>query len=343
MTATVLFPNTFWNKPLGPNRVVIADANNYAQKLANQATRSKTTSPAGWYDQNYQAISVDYTSSVPIYRVPQGAPKYPITWWEGNPAKAAGMADQSGLQSYFQQVPIPMERGANLGAAGNDKPWVVIEDGTGRCWEAWEGTVDPVNLRGGMSFGGYIPNIFNHPGVMPWGWGVSASGLPLVAGMIRMQEFRDYLATGVAPCHPIRIQVADTTGTHIAPAVRNDGGGPKLANTTGSNVDAVPEGLWVALPSDYVVPAGLTPFQTMTQTMARDNGMIVCDATGGSVNIVIEDHHTQGTGYCEVPDLLGVAYPQAGFWDPYHAADGGATNPWMAFPWSALQQVAPPV
>lgn len=335
--AQPLFQGSILTKPLGPNRVVINDANNYAQKLANQATRTKATSPAGWYDLGYQTIAMDYTYAVPVYWVPQGAPTYPVTWYTAT-AVPASMTQSAGLQTYVQHVPVPVERGDALPAAGTDRSVVIIEEGTGRCWEFWDFTFDPVKLTGGCSFGAYIPNVFRHPGILPWGWGVSASGIALAALMNRMAEYRD----GVF-AHPLRLQVPDTTGTHIFPAVRNDGGGAKAANVQGSAVDQVPEGLWVALPANYVVPTtGLSQFQQMVQTQVRDYGAIVCDATGGSVNIILEDHHTQGTGYCEVPDLVGVVYPQPGFWDLIHAADGAATNPWNNFPWALLQQVAPP-
>lgn len=336
MLAKQLFQGSVLNKPLGANRTVIT-AGGYAQKLANQATRNKTTTPAGWYTLGYQTISLDYTSAVPVYWVPQGAPTYPVTWMTGNPSAPAAINAQSGLQTYFKNVPVPVERGVNLAAGGNDKACVIIEEGTGRCWEFWELSFDPVALKGTCLFGGYIPNIFNHPGIMPWGWGTSASGIALAALMNRMAEFRDG-----AFAHAGRLQVPDTTGTHIFPAVRNDGGAAKAANVQGSPVDQVPEGAWFALPQDYVVPSTLTAFQQMTQIQWRDYGYIVADATGGPVTIVLEDHHTQGTGYCEVPDLTTVTYPQPGFWDTLHAGDSGATNPWNNFPWDLIQQVAPP-
>jgi hypothetical protein len=336
LTASPLFQGSVLTKPLGANRVVINDGNNYATKLANQAQRTKTTSPAGWYPLGNQTISVDYSSAVPIYWVPQDAPKHPVTWMTGSPSAPAAMNAQSGLQSFLQAVPVPVDHA--VPAQGNDKAMTIIEIGTGRSWSFWEFAWDAVNLKGTCLFAEYIPNIFNHPGVLPNGWGVSASGIALPALMNRMAEMRDGIFA-----HAGRLQVPDTTGTHIAPAARNDGGGPKAANTSGSNVDAVPEGLLVALPSTYVLPSGLTPFQRATWAQFRDYGYYVCDATGGTVNIVLEDHHTQGSGYCELGDLPGVAWPTPGFWDPYHAADAGPTNPWNNFPWTQLQQVAPPV
>lgn len=338
MTAAQLFPGTFWTTPLGPNRTVINDANQHAAKLANQALRTPTATAdnpvTGWYSLGRQTISVDYTSSVPVYWVPQGAPTFPVVWKTGNPSAAAGVNVAAGLQEFFKSVPVPVDQ--PLPAGGNDKPIVIIELGTGRCWECWEFSWDPTNLVGSCLFGGYVPNVYNHPGVLPHGWGVSASGLPLAAGMNRMAEMRD----GLFP-HMLRIQVPDTTGTHIAPAVRNDAvGGPH--NVQGSPVDEVPEGLVCALPVDYVPPTGLTAFQTMVQVQVRDYGLIVCDATGGTVNIVLEDHHTQGSGYCEVPDLLPVVWPQPAFWDPYLANATDGLDPWNSFPWRLLQQVACP-
>lgn len=346
MTAAQLFPNTFWTTPLdrpGRPRTIINDANGYPQKLANQATRTATATPSnpvtGWYSLGRQTISVDYTSAVMIYWVQPGAPTFPVVWKTGSPSAAASVTLLNGLQELFKAVPIPVDQ--PMPSAGTDKPLIIIERGTGRCWAFWEFSWDPANLNGQCLFGEHIPNVFSHPGVLPHGWGVSASGLPLAAGMIRMAEFRDYLQTGAVPCHPIRIQVPDTTGTHIPPAVRNDAvGGPH--NVQGSAVDEIPEGLWVALPAGYEPPAGLTAFQTMTQQMATQNGMVVCDATGGTVNIVLEDHHTQGSGYCEVPDLLPVVWPTPGFWDPYLANATDGQDPWNSFPWTLLQQVAPP-
>lgn len=336
MIAKPLFQGSVLTKPLGPNRVVIADQNDYAGKLARQALRTQSTTPPGYYALGYQTITVDYTSSVPIYWVPQGAPTYPVVWKTGNPLAPASMQAQSGLQTYFQRVPLPVERGANLAAAGNDKACVIIEEGTYRMWEFWELSFDPVALQGTCLFGGYIPNASRHSGILAWGWGTSASGIALPL-MNRMAEFVDG-----AFAHPLRLQVPDTTGTHIFPAVRNDGGGPKAANPSGSAVDQVPEGLWIDLPPSYVPPAGLNAAQTMTQIQVRDFGAIVADATGGPVNLVFEDHHTQGTGYCEVPNLQTVTYPTPGFWDTAGANGSGAANPWNNFPWQLIRQVAPP-
>jgi hypothetical protein len=337
------FPGTFWNTPLddpatGRMRTIVNDANGYAAKLAAQATRTKTSTPiSGFYPLGWQTISVDYSSSVQIVHVPDACRRVPVQLNQGTTVYQD--TDLNGLPAICKSVPVPPNY--VTAANSNDRPYVVVTE-SGECFEFWlwnaHGSLDgPFSA----SFGGYVPNIYNHPGAFPNGWGVSASGLPLIAGMLRMSEFQDYLRNGTVPPHMLRIQVSDTTGTHLAPAVRNDGQA-EIHNVQGSNAQAVPEGAIFALPADYQPPTTLTAFETCTQLMARDYGMIVCDATGGTVNIVLEDHHTQGSGYCEIP-LDQVTYPQPGFWDPYNAAASGTSNPWNVFPWTQLQQVAPPV
>jgi hypothetical protein len=149
-------------------------------------------------------------------------------------------------------------------------------------------------------------------GTVPARFGATASGLPLVAGLITIDD----LERGRID-HALAIAIPDVArGRFVPPATRTDG--------ASAGPSAIPEGTRFRLPASLDLDAlGLPPLTRMIARAAQRYGMIVRDRAD-VVAFYAEDPGP--TGNTTLAMLLGGASP------------GQALTP---FPWNRLEVVAP--
>ena len=243
--------------------------------------------------------------SASVYTVPPGQPTVNMQWnncqhktWE-SPAFAAAL----------QNVPIPSNA---VPSGGTDAEMVIWQPSTDTDWEFWKAA----NTDGTWSacWGGRIQSISSNPGAFASGTGATASGLPLLAGLIKLQD----LQSGSID-HAIDVAVpAARESTFSWPAQRTDG--------YQSFADDPAEGERFRFPASLDLDSlGLTPGELMIARAIQQYGMIVSDQSG-AMSFQAEDPRP---------------YESGGTSDPYQAYFSGPQYSWLAgIPWQDLEAVA---
>ncbi len=236
--------------------------------------------------------------STPVYTVRAGQPMVRVTLDRHLP----------GLQRAISSVPIPP--GARP-AAGSDRHMVIWQPGTDRMWEFWR-----MRRQGGRWHAGAAgairdlssdPGRYERgswPGARPW-WGATATGLPLLGGLIRIRE----LERGRID-HALAIALPDARrSVWASPATHGDG------NASGRNV--LPEGARLRLdPRLDLDRLRLAPITRMIAEAAQRYGFVVRDRAG-VVALYAEDPTPTGTNpYRRIfgdryPDELLARFPWA--------------------------------
>jgi hypothetical protein len=188
-------------------------------------------------------------------------------------------------------------------------------------WHAsWGGRMEDSSLDPG-----YYRNIANPMGgwVEQSSWGVTASGLPVVGGLITLSD----LASGHIN-HAIAMMVPKAAkGSFRFPAQRTDG--------TDTSANAIPEGAWFRLPPTLNLAAiPMPPITREIAQAAQTYGLIVNDTTGATVGFRAED-----------PTPL-TRQGQANPYLTYFTNSSGVTTPinelLASFPWSSLELISAP-
>lgn len=200
--------------------------------------------------------------STPIYTVGGDQPRVRVTLDRSLPS----------LQEAIDAVPIPA--GAEP-AAGTDGQMVVWQPATDSMWEFWQmkkvagewhaaaaGAMDHVSTN---------PGHFSSaawPGARPW-WGATATGLPLVGGLITLDELR----RGTID-HALAIGIPDPrAGTWSWPATHGDGDNPAS--------DSLPEGAHLRLDSSLPIDSlDLPPVTRTLAEAAQRYGIVIRDRSG---------------------------------------------------------------
>jgi hypothetical protein len=282
-----------WNAPLHTNAPLDPHSAAIVSDLNGQIARF------------YGRVSLNTTSySAPIYTVGRNQPTVNMSWhncehktWL-NPTFAADL----------RNVPIPA--GA-VPSEGTDGEMVVWQPSTDTDWEFWKAS----DARGRWSacWGGEIQDVSHNLGTFAGNTGATASGLPLLGGLIRLSD----LASGAID-HAISLNVPDARAkTFSWPAARTDG--------RGSSPDDPAEGERFRLPASLDLQTlDLSPGELMIAQAMKRYGVIVTDQSG-SVAIQGEDSR-----------------PYAGTGTPtYSAYFTGPEDEWLVgLPWSDLQAVA---
>jgi hypothetical protein len=236
--------------------------------------------------------------SVPIYKVPSTQPRVKVTLDKYNPE----------LQQAFDAVPLP--DGAKP-AAGWDKHLVVWQGYTDTMWEFWALSRKTDGWHAG--WGAKIVNVSKSIGVLPSPLGATATGLPLVGGLMRPFELSERWIP-----HALALGVPNVRSTVFAwPATRTDG--------VVADAAAIPAGTRFRLPASLDVSAlGLSPAVKAMAAAAQRYGIVVRD-TSSAVTFYAEDPTPTGTN--PYPALFGTGWMDQAL---------------ASFPWSRLQVVAPP-
>jgi hypothetical protein len=239
--------------------------------------------------------------SVPVYTVPGDEPTVSVQLVDHNPNAA--------LSSAWSAVPLPPEAKP---AVGTDAALVVWQPSTDRLWEFWR-----LGYEGGSwhaSWGGAMQNVSSNagvfgpnawPGAKTW-WGVSASSLSLVGGLISLEDLEKGQIN-----HAVSMSIPNVrAGVYAAPAQRSDGkSGDPLS---------LPEGAHLRLDPNLDLAALHLPRVTlMIAEAAQRYGIFIRDGAG-NVTFQAQDPEPTGTepykgpsGYFEgaMPRELLASFP----------------------------------
>lgn len=275
-----------WTAPLSEGAPRVANSDAMVAEL-----RRQTALPGGmWIDTSEW--------SFPVYTVPAGQPTVNVVLDTLNPA----------LQSDFQAVPLPPD--ARPARAG-DAHLSLLQPSTDTLWEFWGLTMQADGWH--ARWGGKMANASTNPGYFTDGFGATATGLPLIGGLIRLDELRAGRID-----HALAFDIpAPESRSFVWPANRTDG-------IAASGPGAIPEGTRFRIDPALDIDSLHLPRATAAMAKAAQRyGMIVIDRAS-SVTFKAED-----------PTQFGG--------DPYASLFGGLwPNDLMRlFPWDRLQVVAP--
>jgi len=250
-------PTSFWNTPLPADVPLHADSTAYAANITGQIQRYYGTA----------AINTT-TYSAPVYTVPAGQATITV--------KFSNCQNKTWVDPKFLEqisaVPIPANA---VPALGTDAEMVVYQPSSDKLWELWKAEK---RVDGWYAcWGGRLDSVSTSQGVFPQYYGVAASGLSLLGGMMRIDE----LQAG-AINHAIDFSLPEVRrGVYSWPANRTDG--------TVDSLLAIPMGQRFRLdPLVNVDALPLTPMGKMMAKAMQKHGLVLRD-TSGSVSFYAEN------------------------------------------------------
>jgi hypothetical protein len=270
-------PDSVWNAPLAADAPIAPDSGALVARLQRQV---RTAGP--W---------IATTSfSVPIARA--GAHQRRV--------RVKLDTAYAPLQRAFASVPVPP--GARP-APGSDRHLVVWQPATDTMWEFWLMQREPDGWH--ARWGAKIPHVSRSPGINPSPTGATASGLPLVGGLMTLAELRRGRID-----HALAVALPTTrAGVAAWPATRTDGQDPSRT--------AIPEGTRFRLdPRVDVRRLRLPPAAQAMALAAQRYGIIVRDKAGAVVFYGQEPPRSKPRAYHAVfhgayPDQVLAQFP----WD----------------------------
>jgi hypothetical protein len=278
-------PTSVWNRPLGDHAALSPDSRPLVNELQRQVKYA-----GAWINTNQY--------SVPIVTVSARQPAVRVRLDTNYPP----------LAHDFSRVPVPPNARP---ASGGDHHLVVWQPSSNTMWEFW--LMHRSHGAWHARWGAKISHVTRSPGIVPAPEGATASGLPLVGGLMTIDDLRDgridhALAMGIPGVRK---------GTATWPADRTDGrvaGGRSIPMGTRFRLD----------PKVDVDKLGLPPATAMIAKAAQRYGIIARD-TSGSVSLYAQAP-PGGQPHVYRPVFHG-AYP----------------NQLLAhFPWNRLQVVRAP-
>jgi hypothetical protein len=291
--------SSVWNAPLPAHAPLDPSSNALVARL-NQLVQGNLAQRSGpWINTN------EY--STPVYTVRRHQRTTRVKLDRHDPA----------LQRAFNHVPIPKDARP---ASGTDHHMVIWQPSRDRMWELW--VAERRHGRWHTQWGGAMKHVSRNPGYFSsraWQgakhyWGATATSLPLLGGLIRINEAR----TGRID-HALALSLPEIRqGQYALPARRTDGNAP--------GPDAIPEGARFRLDPRLDIDAlGLPPLTAAMARAAQTHGIIIRDYSG-VVAFVGEDSTPLGVNlwYPGRKDSLLPDWPSAML---------------ASFPWDRLQLV----
>jgi hypothetical protein len=245
MLARPFAAGSFWNAPLAADAPLDAASGTLVAELRRQLDLG-----APW---------INTTSySTPVFRV---GPDQPTVRVRLDVANAA-------LQNAWNAVPVPADARA---ATGTDKHMVIWQPATDTMWEFWQMQRDPDGTWHAR-WGGRVNSVSRHPGYYAGaekGWGSSATGLPLLGGLITLDDMRAGRID-----HALGLAIPEARKDWFTwPAQRTDG---KKADP-----NAIPEGARFRLdPTLDLTALKLYPIVRLMAEAAQRYGIVVRDQSG---------------------------------------------------------------
>jgi hypothetical protein len=278
-------PSSFWNKPLPCHADLDHRSRALVRTLVDQVAENEA-----WVN--------TYKYSSPIY----------VAGRDQRQTRVKLDRPSASLSAAFEAVPLPRNA---IPARGTDAQLVVWQPATDSLWEFSKLTRRAHGWH--AMWGGRIEGVSSSPG---WfeekNWGATATGLPLLGGLITLDDLRRGRIN-----HALAIGVTRARSYLWSwPARRTDG--------ATDNRTAIPEGarfrLDPALDLDRIAMPRLT---RMLAEAAQRYGIVVRDKTGSSVTFEAEDATRFNA-------------------DPYYRRGGwfGGRSPsalLASFPWTRLQ------
>jgi hypothetical protein len=202
------------------------------------------------------ATNSDASLTLSLVQALPVAPTGKITIYSANPNTGFDNSVAAG-------VPIPADAHA---AVGTDGEVQIYQPSTNTYWDFWRFQKD-VSGNWDACWGGAIDNVSQSDGVFPSDLGATASSLPLIGGVVRIDELRaghiDH-AMGLILANNLKSSVvpanapAGVTNGVSWPATRSDG--------ISTSDTAIPEGLRLRLPPECTSPpaAPISPCITLS-------------------------------------------------------------------------------
>lgn len=246
-------PSSIWNMPVRADSPVDPTSPAVIPAFAALIAGEQQAGNGPWIN------TTDY--SVPVYTVTKHEPTVTVRL-ENHRAEPT-------LSAAWRNVPLPVDAQPS---AGTDGDLVVWQPSTNRMWEFWRLVRDATGWH--ASWGGVMrkvsqnPGVFGdgaYPGARPW-WGVSASSLPLVGGLITLEDIEHGNIN-----HALAIAIPGVrAGLYTSPAQRDDGTSPEPL--------ALPEGAHLRLnPKLDLSTLNLPPLTLMIAKAAQRYGIFVRD------------------------------------------------------------------
>jgi hypothetical protein len=289
---------SFWNQPVPTGAAVDPGSAAAVSAFAETVALEEQAKTGPWINTS--------SYSVPIYTVEADQPTVAVQLGDHAPDAA--------LSQAWSAVPLPP--GAQP-AAGADGDLVVWQPGTDRLWEFWR-LVDEAG-EWHASWGGAMQNVSGDqgvyepeawPGAEPW-WGVSASSLSLVGGLISLEDLRLGRIN-----HALEMALPEArAGVFASPAQRDDG--------SSTNPLSLPEGAHLRLSPGLKLGALHLPKLTLMIAKAAQR-----------YGIFVSDQAANVTFYAQDPIPTGS--------NPYTGAGGYFEAKYpsellASFPWSDLE------
>ena len=339
-SGTPFAANSFWNTPLPDNTPMNPNSGAYVNDImaADCANYPNGSAYSSCPKPNHVGLAVSCWSA-PLYIVPANQSTVMLTIDSNNKSMS---------------VPIPADAHA---AGGTDGEMQIYQPSTDSYWDFWRvssatdnapGAGDlpwslpnpvcggkaliPVPSHGDSqwhaSWGGVITSVSQSDGIFPNHTGATATSIPLLGAVARIDEFRAgqinhvlglelpanlcpyVIPTGATSC-PTSSPRTLASNTISWPATRSDG--------VNINALAVPEGLRFRLPANLNLDQyNLTPMAKLIAVAAQKYGFVLYDSTGDDPNNV---------GGISIRLGDPTAYTTAGLPDPYTSGVGvGGVN-----------------
>jgi hypothetical protein len=263
--------------------------------------------------------------SSPLYVVPADEPRRKVHIDTAH--SRYGPRDIGYMAAEFESVPLPPDAeaaGPQEGlttTAWADHELIVYQPATDTAWELYH-LVRDSNRRFSATGGGRITGVSHSNGDYdPWPsgtpHGMTGSGIPMLAGLQRIEELR----RGTVD-HAVGVSIPHVQKDVIrSPATRTDG--------EWTTQDAVPEGTRFRLPADLNIDSlPITPYAKIVAKAIQAHGLVIVD----------RDCRPSDTKRCPAVTFKAED-PRPRQPDPYAGIFGGVAPNHLFdnFPWDKLQ------
>lgn len=241
---------SFWNTPVPAYTSLHSDSGDLVAQVSTQVSQFGS--------------SLDNTTTSSIYEVSADTPLVKVEPWD------CGLGIPPGLADQWQQVPIPFYAVPSSGPNGS---MVIHQPSTGTVWEF--GHMRNVLGQWQACTGGRIST--GSEGIFPSPYGISASGLAVLGGLVKADELRSGYID-----HVIGLALPQTNG-YTSPATQ----------ASGSVNGAPAQGMRLRLdPSVNINALGLNSAGLAIARAAQTYGFVVWN-TAGSVSVPAENPITK--------------------------------------------------
>jgi hypothetical protein len=295
LPAQIFSPGSFWYKPLPPDAPIHPNSKQFVSEFLRQK-RSY-----------YGTVSINtVTYASPVYVADETTQRVMVRPWD---CQNKGYIDKS-LAEQWKSVPIPAYAQP---ADGTDSEMTIYNPAADTIWEFW--VARKVDGAWEACWGGKMDKASGNPGIWPFPYGATATGLPFLGGQLRIDELMNRKID-----HVIGIALVDTEKASVVswPANRSDG------TNAQNDKNRIPQGIRVRLdPTVDVNSVNMHPVGKAIARAAQTYGFVVWDK-GGAIVLRAENPKSMTTR--KLPDPFETIFDGT----PAYAILEG-------FPWDRLQ------